>query len=114
MEAMILDKQMGDRIFSAEFGEWNYREFLCLCLRERQSKAQYLRNLAVARTEANRESTYAALDYLANKVGISVDELKDWIVRQDSRGKSIVQMIRYLESFEGGELGDISGRGSDE
>lgn len=103
------------RIFSAEFGDYHYRRFLAWSFVERQSKAAFLRNLAVARTEANRSEIDDPLDHYAKLYSLPLEELLEAIYNADRNGVSVAQLHQRLEAGIRGEaLWDKKGRKSSE
>lgn len=87
---------MDTRIGSSEFGDYQYAKFIEWCFYERQSKGGFLRNLAVARTEANEPVMASQRDYYCKVYGISADELLRRIIESDAEGTTIVELHRQL------------------
>lgn len=109
-------KIMSDtRITSAEFGDYHYRRFLQWSFAERQSKAAFLRNLAVARTEANRNEIDDPLLHYSKLYGLPLEELLDAIYNADQNNISVAQLHQRLEAgLRGDALWDKKGRKSSE
>lgn len=91
------------RITSAEFGDYHYRKFLEWCFTERQSKAAYLRNLAVARTGANTGNIDTAMDHYCKLYGLSREELQEYVYLADQNNVSIAMLHDRLEQGVRGE-----------
>ncbi len=85
------------RITSAEFGDFNYQQYLEWIFVEGQGKAEHIRNMAVARTEANRPRAIEGLNHYAKVYGLSVEELGRRIRELDAQKKTILQIHRILQ-----------------
>ena len=101
----VLVEVADTRISSSEFGEYHYQLFVQWAFIERQSKAAFLRNIAVARTEANRSEVDDGLEFYANRYRMTVQELIDRIAELDQQKLSISQIHQRLdeESQQRGE-----------
>lgn len=91
------------RISSAEFGDYHYKRFLSWCFAERQSKAAFLRNVAVSRTEANREEIDEVLQHYCKLYSLQKEELLQHIYEADKNNVSIAQLHERLEAGLRGE-----------
>jgi hypothetical protein len=91
------------RISSAEFGDYHYKRFLAWCFVERQSKAAFLRNVAVSRTESNREEINHGLLHYCKVYALTEDELLDYMYQADQNNVSIAQLHERLEKGLRGE-----------
>jgi len=91
------------RISSAEFGDYHYKRFLAWCFAERQSKAAFLRNVAVSRTEANRDEINEVLEHYCKLYSMTEDDLLWHIYQADKNNISIAQLHERLESGLRGE-----------
>lgn len=89
-------RSMDTRIGSAEFGDYQYSEFVEWCFFERQSKSSFLRNLAVARTAENSAVRAAQRDYYCRVYGIDEQTLLRRVLEADSQGLTIVELHRQL------------------
>lgn len=101
------------RISSAEFGDYHYRRFLLWCFAERQSKAAYLRNMAVARVDANQDVINNISSHYCQLYDLSLEELQEYIYLADLNGVSISMLHDRLEQGLRGEeaWGRASGKG---
>jgi len=84
------------RIGSAEFGDYHYDRFLVWAFVDRQSKAALLRNLAVARTDANKDLIDDKLQYYCDLYNLGQAELLERIRQADLKGISIPQLHKLL------------------
>lgn len=91
------------RIFSAEFGDFHYKKFLDWAFVERQSKASLLRNLAVARTDANLGPTAEGLQHYCEIYQLELAELREYLYKADQNGVSIAALHDRLEKGLRGE-----------
>jgi hypothetical protein len=91
------------RISSAEFGDYHYKRFLSWCFVERQSKAAFLRNVAVSRTESNREEINHGFNHYCKAYGLTEEELLECLTQADANNVSIAQLHERLESGLRGE-----------
>ncbi|MDZ7355911.1 MAG: hypothetical protein ONB55_22550 [candidate division KSB1 bacterium] len=91
------------RISSAEFGDYHYKRFLAWCFVERQSKAAFLRNVVVSRTETNRDEINDGLKHYSNLHGLTELELLEYIYLADQNNVSIAQLHDRLEKGLRGE-----------
>jgi hypothetical protein len=89
------------RIGSAEFGEYHYQQFLGWSFCDRQSKAALLRNLAVARTDANQESIDRKIAFYAKLYRLTSDELLERIRLADEQKISIAKLHETLAKEAG-------------
>lgn len=101
------------RISSSAFGDYHYRRFLLWCFVERQTKAAYLRNLAVARIDANQEIIQNIAAHYCELYKLTPEELQDYIYKADQNNVSISMLHDRLESGLRGEdaWGQEKGRG---
>lgn len=97
------------RISSAEFGDFHYKKFLEWSFTERQSKAAFLRNVAVARTGANLDSINVAIDHYCKLYKLTREELQEYIYIADQNNVSIASLHDRLEQGLRGE--DAWGKG---
>ena len=100
---MELSPVSDTRITSAEFGDYHYRRFLQWCFSERQSKAAFLRNMAVARTGANEDTIDRATDHYCKLYQLTPDELKEYVFQADQNNVSIAMLHDRLEQGLRGE-----------
>jgi hypothetical protein len=84
------------RIGSAEFGEYHYQEFLHWSFCDRQSKAALLRNVAVARTDANQQLIDRKMAAYAQLYKISLEQLKERVRLADEEKISIAKLHETL------------------
>jgi hypothetical protein len=84
------------RITSADFGDYHYQQFLNWTFCDRQSKAALIRNLAVARTDANTELISGKLEYYTELYGLTMAELQKRIFEADAEGISVAELHRRL------------------
>jgi hypothetical protein len=89
------------RIGSSEFGEYHYEEFLKWSFGDRKSKAALLRDVAVARTDANKDLIDRKIEFYADLYGLSVEELIDRIREADDRKTSIPKLHEQLAQEAG-------------
>jgi hypothetical protein len=89
------------RIGSAEFGEYHYQEFLNWSFCDRQSKAALLRNVAVARTDANQELIDRKMEAYAKLYNLTTEQLRERIREADERGVSIAKLHQNLAKEAG-------------
>lgn len=94
------------RIGSAEFGGYHYQRHLAWSFCDRQSKAALLRNLAVARIDANQQLIDRKLEYYAHLYGVSVEELLQRIMDADDQKISIAKLHQVLAA-ESGQPDDL-------
>ena len=91
------------RINSSDFGDFHYKRFLDWCFVSRQSKAAFLRNVAVNRTEANFELIQTGLQHYCQALGMTMEELQEHIRHADNNGVSIALLHTRLEQGLRGE-----------
>jgi hypothetical protein len=97
------------RIGSSEFGDYQYARFVFWAFLERQSKGAFLRNVAVARTEANASNISAAAEYYCKLYGFeSPEELWCAVLQADSDGISVAELHRRLQLDAVDRGGDLS------
>jgi len=89
------------RIGSAEFGDYHYTEFLKWSFGDRQSKAALLRNLAVARTDANQELIDRKVAYYASLYKMTEEQLVDRIRLADEANISVAKLHQTLAAEAG-------------
>jgi hypothetical protein len=87
----------------AEFGDYHYRRFLQWCFSERQSKAAFLRNMAVARTGANEDLIDRAIEHYCKLYSLTAEELQEYVFLADQNNVSIAMLHDRLEQGLRGE-----------
>lgn|GEM_PF-2971151 len=103
METVVADTRIG----SSEFGDYQYARFVLWAFLVRQSKGAFLRNIAVARTEANQGTIAESLAYYCQVYGLEEEELLRRVLAADADGKSSVSLHQELEE-ESRDRGDHS------
>jgi hypothetical protein len=97
------------RISAAELGEFHYARFILWAFVERQSKAQFGRNILVSRTEGNRAEIDQGLAFYVSHYKINLDELQNRVLELDEQGLTIAQIHEILQGKKKPE--DFSKRG---
>lgn len=94
------------RIQSSEFGDFHYRKFLKWAFANDRTKADFLRNVAVARVDQpdNERQIDSGLEHYSKLYNLSLDELDEVIGKADQNGVSLVELHNRLASGLRGEL----------
>jgi hypothetical protein len=96
-ENLVADTRVG----SAEFGDYHYNEFLKWSFGDRKSKAALLRDIAVARTDANKELLDRKIAYYCHLYGLTEEELVDRIRQADEDNISVAKLHQTLAAEAG-------------
>lgn len=100
------------RIGSSELGDFQYARFILWAFLVRQSKGGFIRNIAVARTEANEPSIQQMTEFYCAAYGLSEEELLRKVLEADALGKSSVELHRQLEAESSGDTSILPKRSS--
>jgi hypothetical protein len=98
---MDLKLVVDTRVGSAEFGDYHYTELLKWAFGDRKSKAALIRDIGVARVDANQDLINRKLDYYITLYGKSEAELIERIREADEEGISIAKLHQTLAEEAG-------------
>lgn len=96
-ENLVADTRIG----SAEFGDYHYTQFLMWSFGDRKSKAALLKDIGVARTDANQESIDRKIAYYARLYNLTEDQLIDRIRQADEENVSVAKLHQTLAAEAG-------------
>ncbi|NJL57295.1 hypothetical protein HC928_20740 [bacterium] len=98
---MELKLVVDTRVGSAEFGDYHYTELLKWAFGDRKSKAALLRDIGVARIDANQDLINRKIDYYINLYQKTEEELVERIRQADEEGISIAKLHQTLADEAG-------------
>lgn len=96
-ENLVADTRVG----SAEFGDYHYNEFLKWSFGDRKSKAALLKDVGVARTDANQELIDRKIAYYSRLYGLTEEQLIDRIRQADEENISVAKLHQNLVAEAG-------------
>jgi|GEM_PF-5996343 len=92
------------KVLSAAFGAYHLRLLRGWAFCDAKSKATLIRDIVVARIEANQPLLAEKLEFYAKKYNLSVEEFLDRIEQADREGVSVPRLHQQLAAEAGVEV----------